>query len=369
MVRRAGCWLAGTWILGAAIGGCTGGESTVPEGPPLRPVRYEQVSEGGGDEVRAFSGIARAGMESTLSFKVPGTVARLPVKVGDEVARGTLIAAIDPKDFQLQLENAEAAVERAKAEARNAEASYGRVRGMYEDNNASKRDLDAARAASESASAQVKTIESQLELARRQLAYTRLAAPNTCRVAAVYADENENVGAGQKVALVTCGDEIELAVSVPDAHIAHIKAGSRATVRFDALPGRVFQAKVSEVGVAATGGAPTYPVSVTLLATDPAIRPGMAGEARIRMTGIESHIRIPSAAVGEDREGRFVYVLADQGDGTAVATRRSVTLGALAEDGIAITSGLTPGELVVTAGVSRITDGQKVRLPDSASGL
>jgi multidrug efflux pump subunit AcrA (membrane-fusion protein) len=73
---------------------------------------------------------------------------------------------------------------------------------------------------------------------------------------------------------------------------------------------------------------------------------------------------LPPIAVGEDEAGRFVWVLEDAGDGTATVHRRAVTVGALTSDGLEIRDGLEDGERVVTAGVTRIHDGQKVRGSD-----
>ncbi|MFQ6114519.1 MAG: efflux RND transporter periplasmic adaptor subunit, partial [bacterium] len=131
---------------------CGGGEQKVEE--IIRPVRYQQVYSTGGSRVRSFSGTARSGVESKLSFKVAGTVLEVPVKVGDKVRSGQLIARLDPKDYQLKVQQADASLARAKAEERNAKADYERIRALYENNNASKDDLDAARAGFESASAQ-----------------------------------------------------------------------------------------------------------------------------------------------------------------------------------------------------------------------
>ena len=81
----------------------------VPEEQIIRPVRYMQVYSTGGARVRTFTGVAQAGMESRLSFKVPGTVKRLAVLVGDNVKRGQLIAELDRGDYELQVQQAEAA--------------------------------------------------------------------------------------------------------------------------------------------------------------------------------------------------------------------------------------------------------------------
>jgi len=95
-----------------------------------------------------------------------------------------------------------------------------------------------------------------------------------------------------------------------------------------------------------------------------AVRSGMAAEVEFRFsTGQQGErIYVPSVAVGEDRDGRFVYVIEPTEDPFGIIHRKDVMVGTLAENGLEILSGLTEGDHLVTAGVSRIRDGQKVRL-------
>jgi len=338
----------------------------------IRPVRYEKVYISGDDRTRSFSGVAQASQESRLSFKVAGNVKRLAVKVGDKVDVGQLIAELDPKDYELRVEEAEAALTQAQAQQRNAEANYERVRKLYENRNASRNDLDAARAASESAQAQVKSIEKRLELAQSQLSYTRLKAPTSGAIATVESEVNENVKSGETVVQLTSGSGIEVQVAVPEVLISQIKEGEKVTVIFDALPGQTFSGRVTEVGVASTGYATTFPVTVRLEGADQSVRPGMAAEVSFKFestqraadTPARKRIVVPSVAVGEDRQGRFVFVVKPTEEGFGVAERRAVEIGDLTEDGIEILQGLDDGDRVVTAGVSKLTDGQKVRLPE-----
>ena len=90
----------------------------------------------------------------------------------------------------------------------------------------------------------------------------------------------------------------------------------------------------------------------------------MAAEAEFRVIGDSGPIRLvaPPHAVGEDRKGRFVWVVERSGEGEGVVARREVSTGALSEDGIEVLGGLQRGELVVTAGVSALEEGQRVRL-------
>ena len=73
----------------------------------LRPVRYQQVFSTGGSRTRTFSGTAQASLESSLSFKVAGTIEQLPVQVGDSVKSGQLLAALDDEDYRVQVQEAE----------------------------------------------------------------------------------------------------------------------------------------------------------------------------------------------------------------------------------------------------------------------
>jgi RND family efflux transporter MFP subunit len=350
------------WLTIIHLGSCA--KAPVEEAPVIRPVRAQQVFASGGSRTRMFSGVARAGVESKLSFKLAGTIQKKTVKVGQAVGQGQLIAELDPTDYRLRVEDAEAALTRAQAEERNAEASYERVRGLYENRNASKQDLDAARAGFESAAAAVESSLKQLELAKRQLSYTRLTAPIAGSVASVDVEINENVAAGQTIALLTSESDLEVEVAIPGVLIAGVREGDAVRVTFDALPGRDYAATVTEVGVAATGMSTTFPVTVRLDKPGASVRSGMAAEVFLDFESDADGTRflIPSVAVGEDAEGRFVFVVepADQ-PGLATARRRPVTIGAITNEGIEVYHGLKDGEFVVTAGVTKIVDGQTVK--------
>jgi RND family efflux transporter MFP subunit len=252
-------------------------ESEEPEAV-FRPVRYQVAYSTGGNRIRSFSGTARAGVESRISFKVPGTVRRIPVQVGDSVGAGQLIAELDDEDYRLQVQRAEAGLSQARAQARNAEADYARARQLYENANLSRSELDAARTASESAASSVNAYERELELARLQLSYTRLTAPVAGAVASVSVEVNENVQTGQVVILLTSGSNLEVAVGVPGVLIRDVVVGAEVTATFDALPDREFSGVVTEVGVSATGAGLTFPVTVRLAESGGNIRPGMACE-------------------------------------------------------------------------------------------
>jgi RND family efflux transporter MFP subunit len=343
--------------------GC--GRDAPPQEPELRPVRYERVFMTGGTRDRTFSGTAQAGLESRLSFKVRGSIRELGVKVGDQVRAGQIIASLDRRDYELQVQEAEAALANATAQQRNADASLERVRGLYENDNASKSDLDAAIAAAESAAAQVESARKRLQQAELQLSYTSLTAPTGGAIAEVPVEVNENISPGDTIAVLTSSGRAEVTVTIPEQLITQVKEDDAVSVRFDAIPDRSFGARVREVAVAATGVGTTFPVTVRLDDASPGVRPGMAAEVTFTFDSSSSgeRITVPAFAVGEDPDGRFVFVVEKDGEGTGIVRRRDVQVGELTEEGrLVVDRGIADGDLVVTAGVSRIEDGMTVRV-------
>ena len=354
-------------LLVTGLGAC-GRE--IPEAEPvLRPVRYQRVTEGGLDTIRTLVGVAKAGVEADLSFRVGGSVREVNVDLGDAVRQGDVLARLDAVDYELQVEEAEAGLAHAGAALRKSEADFDRTRALYENNNASKSELDAARAAAESARSQVDAASKRLELARQQLVYTVLRAPTDGAIALTDIEINENVKAGDAVFMMTSGSLAEVEFAVPEIMIAEIEVGLPVVVTLDALPGREFPAEITEVGVAVTGASATFSATARLLEEVPEVKSGMAAEVIFRVESEDSAgtLTVPWVAVGEDRDGRFVFVLEPESEGVGTVHRRTVIVGAFGQS-IEILDGIEAGDLVVTAGTRRLTDGMRVKLEIETGG-
>ncbi len=355
--------------LGAAVtmtvGGC-GQEESAAKTPP-RPVQYVEVSPGNGQDRQTYSGVTKSHVDAQISFKVGGTVLDRPVSVGDQVTAGQLLARLDARDHRVQVQEAQAVLASANAALRNAEANYERVSGLYENRNASKAELDAARADAESARAQVAAAREQHRGAQLQLSYTEVVAPQACTVAQTYVKANENVAAAQPVVRLNCGECPETEAYLPETHIGFVQSGMPVTVSVDAFPGQTFDAAVTEIGVTSGDAGTTFPVTAILTGDCPAMRTGMAADLHFTfsMPDQEGRIQVPSVAVGEDRDGNFVFVL-EQQDGGWIARRRAVVVGGVTDRaGLVIADGLQSGEFIATAGVRRLQDGLVVRLLES----
>lgn len=352
-------------LLPLLLIGC-GNDQAVTQQEQLRPVRYVLVEGGDIANKHTMSGISQAGQEARLSFKVGGTVNRLNAKVGDQLKAGQVIASLDRALYELEVQKAHAVLAQAEAGARNAKASYSRTRALYENRNASRNDFDATRAASDSARAQVKSAKKTLEISRLNLSYTRLKATSACLVSAVNAEVNENIHAGQDIVKVTCGNEAEVLINVAESMIAHLKKGMKADVRFSAFAQDSFTGEVSEVGIASESGT-TFAVTVRLQQRPIDFRSGLAADVsfqfqQAKRVGGKPVFMLPALSVNQDDEGSFVFVVEGSAEvGVGVIRRRGVSIGLLTQQGIEVYEGLVAGEKVVTAGVSVIHDGFRVK--------
>ncbi|MEM9189951.1 MAG: efflux RND transporter periplasmic adaptor subunit [Myxococcota bacterium] len=346
---------------------CGGDEEAVAEAV-VRPVRYVTVSTGETSLQRSFSGSIRAGNQSRLAFQVTGRVEDLLVKVGDRVTKGQKIAALNPADFELQLQEARASAAQARAQTVSANATYERTRALYESNNASRQDLDTARANRDSAQSSSAAAGQAVRQLQRQLGYATLTAPGEGTISEVDIEASEVVSAGQVVAVLQVGEQLEVAVDVPESAVNRIEQGQEALITVSSLAGQRFTGTIYEIGVP-MGGATVFPVTVRLAEATPELRAGMTAEVAFELAEAEEEpvMRVPATAVGEDREGRYVFVIERTEGDRGILHRAAVEVGGIENSGIEIRSGLEEGQLVVTAGVARVQDGLEVVVP-SAEG-
>ncbi|MEL6195814.1 MAG: efflux RND transporter periplasmic adaptor subunit [Myxococcota bacterium] len=349
---------------------CSGEEKPTP--PQHRKVRYIQVEQAGGARERTFSGVVEPAEESRLSFQVGGRIEALSVKMGDRVTAGQLIAKLDETDFRIALQEAQASLAQAQAEARRAEADYKRTSALYANKSTSVQELDSARADRDSSASQVRVARNTVESARRELGYATLKARTDGVIQEVAVEVNETVSSGAMIARVQAGEELEIAIDVPESYVNRIQTGQNAACVIKALGDDTLEGTISEIGSPESSGA-AYPVRVAIdNAAKLKIETGMAANVRITFAARkvkEGVFRVPAVAVGEDREGRFVFVIDKTDDGKGSVRRVGVEVGSLESGTIEVEQGLSGGELVITAGVKRLYEGVVVLVPEAPEAV
>ena len=361
--RRAGATLL--LLLGTALlSGCA--EEAPPAKEVIRPVRAIEVADASAFKARRFPGRARAAQEVELSFRVSGPIIALPLKVGDAVERGDLVARIDPRDFNVQVKNVQAQLQQAQAAAKKAVADVARLDGVRARNPAfvAQVDYDAAIQARDAAAANVEALRASLTSAKDQLEDATLKAPFDGIVVDTYVENFEEVRARQPIVRIVDDSRIEFVVNVPENLISLVPGVRGVQVEFDAFPGQPVPATIKEVGTEASATTRTYPVTLAMEQPEGRrILPGMAGSAfgEPPAGALAAGVEVPMSAVFTDAGGEQSYVWVIDAQASTVA-RRSVRAGEVTERGVRVTEGLSPGEWVATAGVHYLREGQKVRL-------
>ena len=359
--------------------GCGDKENVAQEEVPVRPVRYIVLKSQTQTMNQSFSGTAKSGKEAVLSFKVSGTIESIPVKVGERVRLGTMLAKLDETDILIDVESSKSGVKESQADAKAAQTSvyttssnYERIQKLYENDNVSlsefeqaRGDYETAQASLEAARSRIATEKSKLSAAQNQLMYTRLDAPFDGIVNSIPVEENEEITPGSPVLTLNGLGSLEVKVDVSDLHIAKIRTGMPCTVVFASLEKTPFEGTVTEVSFGSTD-APTYPVTVDIRSRDTRLRPGMAAQVRFDFgeSAEKTGLYVPSDGVGEDQGTNFVFVIEKGKENTGTIKKQKIDIGELTEKGFLVKQGLEEGQLVATSGLQLLTDKMVVKLLD-----
>jgi multidrug efflux system membrane fusion protein len=345
--------------------GC--GKEEKPE-EVIRSIRWIKVAETSAKQVRMISGTTKPVDQTALSFAVGGTVEKVEVKLGDQIKKGQVLAELDQQPFVLAVRDAEAGLAKARANLVERRANYERYVSLYESNNASKAELDEARASFDSAKSQVEAAQAQLGLARRDLRKTQMKAPFNGTISVKEIEPYMELPAGKAVfGLDGVESGFEVSAAVPDSLVIHLSPGDKAEVVFPTLNNRKVPGVITEIG-SRSRTASTYPVTVLLQEQFDDFRSGMSVEIAFEFipeseTGepIEAGLAAPLAAilVGAEKTN-FVFIYDEK---SSTVKKTQVKILALRENDVIVEPGtLKAGDIIATAGVQFLTDGQKVNL-------
>ena len=357
-VRTRTIWPAvGLGVALASLAGCGGPKDSDPrtEAPLVRTA--EVLPASGGSDL--LSGVIRARVEADLGFRISGKVSERLVDLGAHVHRGQVLARLDPQDYALALTAAEAQTRAARAQADRAASDERRLRGLVQSGAVSPLTYDQVKAAADTAADQAAAAAAQRDVARRQSDYAVLTADAEGVVTGLSADVGQVVAAGQPVMRLAHDGPREAVVDTPESRRNSLPRQSRAVLlaRADAAP---VGATLRQVAASADPLTRTFEARYVL--DGKASDAPLGSSVRIELlhpAASASGVLVPLGALVDRDHGASVYVLDRSG---ATVHRRAVTVAALAEETARITSGLQPGETVVTLGAVQLQDGQHVRV-------
>jgi RND family efflux transporter MFP subunit len=327
---------------------CSGGDAqqVVKNDPQPIAVRAASVTDTTLARPIVATGTVAPKDEIALSFKMGGVIARMTVDPGDEVRAGQTLAT-------LQLREIDAALAKARSAVEKAERDLARARRLYRDSVVSLSQLQDTETGAEVARA-------DLDAAAFNRRYAVIVAPTAGTVLRRSAEPGENISSGSTVLVL--GSQVRgniVEVGLADRDLVSVRKGDPAIAQFDALPGRSFQGRVTQIDAAADPGTGAYGVEITLRDAGSLVA-GLVGRVEIHPGIGAPATLVPIEAILE-ADGNQATVYALSADSTRAEQRR-VTVAFIAGSNVAVIGGLEGATAVLTDGAAYLDDGVAVKV-------
>ncbi|MEI3155980.1 MAG: efflux RND transporter periplasmic adaptor subunit [Odoribacter sp.] len=310
-------------------------------------VKAEVVRSHQGELQITYPGRIKAAADVDLAFRVAGPILRMPAEIGRFVRKGTVLAEIDPRDYEIQLKATEAEYNQIKAEAE-------RVIELYNRKSVPVNDYDKAVSG-------LQQISAKYAAHTNALRDTRLLAPFDGYIQKKYFDANETVAAGIPVISMINTNYFEVEIDIPSVDYVRQDLFRKFSCVADVFPGETFPLELIDIAKKANLNQ-LYRVRLRLKPdTRVALAAGMSVNVVIDY-GVDgtSLMEVPLEAIFEEKGNSAVWIYRPE---TKSVERRNVQIRQILKNGkVVIDKGLDEGEMVVTAGVHKLKEGMKVEL-------
>jgi len=312
-----------------------------------RYVKTDTVTAYSEKQKAVFPGKIVAAADVSLSFRVAGTIARLNVEAGNFVRRGQVLASLDSRDYELQLAATEAEYKRIKAEAERVIELHGT--GSVTDNDYDK------------AVYGLQQITAKLDAHRNALADTRLVAPFDGYVQKRYFAGNETVGAGMPVLSMIDAGAPEVEINIPSSEYILQDRFDEFSCSVDIFPDKKFGLDLLGITRKANMNQ-LYTMRLKMRNADaPLPPPGMVTMVEIQYKPEQTHlVSIPYSAMFENGGESSAWIY--NTDNETVSVRKIKPVEIRTDGRVIVSDGLSEGEIIVTAGVHSLHEGEKVRI-------
>jgi RND family efflux transporter MFP subunit len=350
--------VASTIASALTVAGCKQ-EVKAPE--PIQPVLSTVLKPAAIDGTAAV-GTIQPRYETNLGFRVLGRLIARPVNVGDLVAEGQTIAAVDPTALELAVRSTKADLSKADALLENAVGTEQRKRILIKTDATTKQTLDNAEQVRAGAQASTARARANLTKAIEQLGYAEVKADFAGVVTAVSAEVGQVVSPGQSVVTVARLDAREAVVDVGADFPVPLTVGLPFTVSLQLLPAVQIQGQIREIAPQADQATRMRRIRIALNDPLESFRLGSTITARLS-SGQSSVLRVPASAVLKKGAETLVWVI------DAPSSTVSLRKVDLSEDerGIRVAGGLATGTRIATAGIHSLKQGQQVRIEQDAT--
>ena len=311
------------------------------------------------DRISVAEGVVEAVRQSTVAAQLPGRVVALPVKAGDSVRKGELIAQIDPRTASQAEAASRSQVREAQANLANAKARYDRTVRLAEQKFVSAAAVDQARSEFLAAQAQAETATANASQAATSMNLMTIAAPYDAVVGSTEVEVGDMATPGRPLATLFDPGALRVTVTVPQAVLAQARLDAAIRIEIPALE-RVVTARRATVVPLADSRTHTTRVRLDLPGQT-GLMPGQYARAWIP-NGRTRALAVPESAIVRRSEVTAVYVL----DRSGHAQLRQVRVGASAGEGrVEMLSGSCAGERVALDPVRAGIEASSATMPAS----
>lgn len=287
-----------------------------------------------------------------VSADLPGIVARIGFDSGKWVSKGDVLVRLDTRQEEAQLAAAEAQRELARV-------NFERMTALVEDGAVSRAEYDRAAAEFKQADARIGEI-------RATIARKTIRAPFSGILGIRQVNLGQYLAGGDPIVPLQSLSPIYVRFGVPQQDARLIRKGGKVRVTTEHLAGEQFIGKVTALNAVVDEATRNIQVQATLRNREGTLRPGMFVQAEIMLGTSRPVVALPASAINYAPYGDSVFVVADLEDPSGAKYRgvrqQVVTLGGARGDQVAVLSGVTPGEEVVTSGVFKLRNGAAVRV-------
>ncbi|WP_279483794.1 efflux RND transporter periplasmic adaptor subunit [Aureimonas sp. SK2] len=334
--------------------GCQAEQPPAP--PPPRPVATATVEAVPSSESVTLTGSIAAQVESNLSFRTSGQIIERSVDVGDRVRKGQVLARIDPKVQQADVESARAGTTSADADVEQATAAFERSRSLFDRGYTTRREFDAADQALKVAGANALSAKARLQSAEESLSFTNLTAEADGVVTARELDAGEVAQAAATVFTVALDGPRDAVFDIYESLLLASSEPPQVRVALVADPSVKASGRIRQVSPTVDQQSGTVRVKVGLEATPDAMTLGAAvvGTAELPSAGV---VIVPAAAVTSLDGSPAVWVL--DHDSGEVQPRR-IAVSSYQASTVTVREGLNDGDRVVVEGTKLLRPGERI---------
>jgi len=336
------------------LAGCS---KPVEKTAEIRPVRAVRVAADNLDVIAEFPGDVHARIESRLGFRVGGKIIARKVDVGTLVKRGQVLMQLDPQDLQLAQAQANAGLKAAESNRDLASAELKRYRELREKNFVSQAVLDSKQTAYKAAEASYEQARAAYRNQSNQAGYSSLVADADGVVTGVDAEVGQVVAAGSPVVRVARTEEKDVVIGIPEDKVDALQKMADVRVRTWAAPNQIIPGKLRELSPVADPATRTYTARIAIPDSAQDVRLGMTAYVAFASKTPDARMTLPLTALFKSKSGSAVWVVEN-----GVVHLVPVQVAGSSGDDLVIAGGVSPGQVVVTAGVNLLKSGQKVKI-------